>query len=266
MKENGEIMDRVFLHFGSITIYWYSVLIIVAVLIGLFFSSREAEKNGLTKKFISDLAFYLVIIAILGARIYYVIFNFDAFKDNILDIFKIWEGGLAIYGAVISSIVFIIYYSKKYNKNTLLVLDTLVPYLILGQAIGRWGNFFNKEAHGAITTYESLRKIHIPNFIIKGMYINGNYYIPTFLYESIWCLIGFIILLIIRKRNNYSTPGILIFIYFIWYGIGRFLIEGLRTDSLYFLTFRVSQIVSIILIIIGLIGLIFIKKIKKVEK
>ena len=157
------------------------------------------------KKFISDLIFYLVIIAILGARTYYVIFNFDTFKDDIIDIFKIWEGGLAIYGAIISSIIFIIYYSKKKKKNYLLVLDTLTPYLILGQCIGRWGNFFNGEAHGTITTLSYLRRLHLPDFIIKGMYINGSYYIPTFLYESLWCFIGFIILLIIRKKDRYRS-------------------------------------------------------------
>lgn len=253
-------MNRVFFSIGPITVYWYSILIMISVLIGYYFSLRESEKNGLQKKFISDLVFYLVIVAILGARIYYVIFNFDVFRDRLLDILKIWEGGLAIYGAIIFSIIFIIYYSKKKDKNSLLVLDTLTPYLILGQAIGRWGNFFNSEAHGSSTSLEYLQKLHLPKFIIKGMYINGNYYIPTFLYESIWCCIGFIVLLYIRKKDKYDHPGILLFTYFIWYGIGRFLIEGLRTDSLYFFSLRVSQIVSIILILIGLIGIIKIKK------
>lgn len=253
-------MNRVFFSIGPITVYWYSILIMISVLIGYYFSLRESEKNGLQKKFISDLVFYLVIVAILGARVYYVIFNFDVFRDRLLDILKIWEGGLAIYGAIIFSIIFIIYYSKKKDKNSLLVLDTLTPYLILGQAIGRWGNFFNSEAHGSSTSLEYLQKLHLPKFIIKGMYINGNYYIPTFLYESIWCCIGFIVLLFIRKKDKYGHPGILLFTYFIWYGIGRFLIEGLRTDSLYFFSLRVSQVVSIILILIGLIGIIKIKK------
>ena len=253
-------MNRVFFSIGPITVYWYSILIMISVLIGYYFSLRESEKNGLQKKFIADLVFYLVIVAILGARVYYVIFNFDVFRDRLLDILKIWEGGLAIYGAIIFSIIFIIYYSKKKDKNSLLVLDTLTPYLILGQAIGRWGNFFNSEAHGSSTSLEYLQKLHLPKFIIKGMYINGNYYLPTFLYESIWCCIGFIVLLFIRKKDKYDHPGILLFTYFIWYGIGRFLIEGLRTDSLYFFSLRVSQVVSIILILIGLIGILKIKK------
>ena len=145
-------MNRVFLKIGSINIYWYSVLIIISIIIGYYFSKKEADKNKLSSKYIEDMLFYLIIVAIIGARLYYVIFNFSLFKDNILDIFKVWEGGLAIYGAVISSFIFIVYYSKKNNKSLLLTTDTLVPYLILGQAIGRWGNFFNSEAHGSITT------------------------------------------------------------------------------------------------------------------
>ncbi len=256
-------MNREIISIGPFTIYWYSVLIIIGVIIGIYFSSRVAKKNGLTKEYLMDLIFYLIPIAIIGARLYYVIFNFSLFKDDLVSIFKIWEGGLAIYGAVISSIIFIIYYSMKKKKNTLLTLDTLVPYLILGQAIGRWGNFINKEAHGAVTTLANLNRLHIPKFIINGMYINGNYYIPTFFYESILCLIGFIILLVIRKIDKFKHRGVLLFSYFIWYGIIRFIIEGMRTDSLYIGIFRVSQIVSVILVLIGIIGLIYTLVIKK---
>lgn len=257
-------MNRVLVSIGPINIYWYAVLIVVAILIGIFFGCKEAEKNGLGKKFLSDLVYYLILVGVLGARIYYVIFNLSSF-DSFLDIFKIWEGGLAIYGAVLSGIIFTIYYCKKKDKNILLSLDTIVPYLILGQAIGRWGNFINKEAHGTITTYSYLKRLHIPEFIIDGMYINGTYYLPTFFFESIWCLLGFIILLIIRKKNDYKDKGLLLFSYFIWYGIGRFFIEGLRTDSLYIGVFRISQIVSILLIITGIIGIIYIKR-KKISK
>lgn len=250
-------MNRVFISIGPINIYWYSVLIVVAIIIGMYFSLKQADKNGLGRDFLYDMIFYLIPVGIVGARLYYVIFNFSLFEDNLLSIFKVWEGGLAIYGVVIASIIFIIFYCKKKDKNIFLTLDSLVPYLILGQAIGRWGNFINQEAHGAITTFEYLKSMHLPNFIIEGMYIDGNYYIPTFLYESLWCLLGFIILLIIRKKNKYKNRGLLLFSYFIWYGIGRFFIEGLRTDSLYFGIFRVSQLVSIGLIFIGVIGIIY---------
>ncbi len=258
-------MNREIISIGPITIYWYSVLIIIAIIIGMYFSSRKANSNGLGKDFLIDLLVFTIPVGVIGARIYYVIFNYSVFKGDFLSIFRIWEGGLAIYGGVISSITFIIFYCKRKKKDIFLTLDTLVPYLILGQAIGRWGNFINKEAHGAITTYEHLKSLHIPNFIIDGMYINGFYYIPTFLYESLWCIVGFIILLLIRKKDNFKHKGLLLFIYFIWYGIGRLIIEGFRTDSLYLGTFRISQIVSIILIVIGVIGIYIRRQLWKKE-
>ena len=250
-------MDRVFVSIGNINIYWYSVLIVASIIIGMYFSLKQANKNGLGREFLYDLIFYLIPVAIVGARIYYVVFNFSLFKNDLLDIFKVWEGGLAIYGAVIASLVFIIYYCKNKDKDILLTVDTLVPYLILGQAIGRWGNFINQEAHGAVTTLEFLESMYLPNFIIEGMNINGQYYIPTFLYESLWCLLGFIILLVVRRKNMYKNKGLLVFIYFMWYGIGRFFIEGLRTDSLYLGVFRVSQLVSIVLISVGIVGVVY---------
>ena len=135
------------------------------------------------------------------------------------------------------------------------ILDIIVPSLILGQAIGRWGNFFNHEAYGSIVSREFLKRIHIPNFIIEEMYINGFYHHPTFLYESIWCLLGFILILFIRKLLK-RKDGVVTYTYCIWYGIGRFFIEGLRMDSLYLFNFRVSQLVSIVLVVLGIIGFV----------
>jgi len=209
---------------------------------------------------------HVMIWGIIGARLYYVIFNFKEYQNNLLDIFKIWEGGLAIYGGVIAGLLTVIYQSKKRNQSIIKTTDIIVPGLILAQAIGRWGNFFNQEAYGSIVTLEFLKSLHLPNFIIEGMHINGLYYHPTFLYESIWCLLGFILLLILRKITK-RKKGITTFTYFIWYGIGRFVIEGLRTDSLYIGNIRISQLVSLILILVGLIGIIIsIKKGKKNEK
>ena len=253
-------MDRILISIGPITIYWYSFLIFLSILIGLLIVKKEVVKTKLDKDFIFDLIFYLIPVAIIGARIYYVIFNYSVFKDNFIDVFKIWEGGLAIYGAVIAGILFTIYYCKKKKQSILLTLDILAPCLVLGQAIGRWGNYFNGEAHGVVTSLEYLKSIHIPYFIIKGMYINGNYYIPTFLFESIWCIIVFIILILVRNKIKYKKEGIIVCLYFILYSLGRFFIEGLRTDSLYLFNFRVSQIVSILLIIIGIVGIILLNK------
>ena len=178
-------MNRIFFNVFGIDIYWYSVFIAIAMAIGIVMATRQADKANLGKGFIFDLAFYLIPIGIIGARIYYVIFNFSLFKDDIISILYLWEGGLAIYGGVLLGILFAFYYCKKKKKSFLLTLDVFAPYLILGQAIGRWGNFINKEAYGPVTTLEFLQRLHLPKFIINGMYINDLYYQPTFLYESL---------------------------------------------------------------------------------
>lgn len=247
-------MDRVFFSIGPITIYWYSMTMLLAVLTGVYLSIKESKKQGMSA-FVSDLITYIIIFGIVGARLYYVIFNFDSYKYDLLSIFKIWEGGLAIYGAIIGGFIAIVYLAKQRNQSIIKTTDIIVPGLLLAQSIGRWGNFFNSEAHGTAVTLEFLKSLKIPNFIIEGMYIDGNYYHPTFLYESIWCLLGFFILIIIRKLTK-RKKGTMTFSYFIWYGIGRLYIEGLRTDSLYLGNYRISQIVSIILIITGTIGII----------
>ena len=247
-------MNRILFELGPITIYWYSVTMLLAVLTGIYLATQESKKQSMFS-FISDLVTYVIIFGIIGARLYYVIFNFDNYKHNLLSIFKIWEGGIAIYGAIIGGLLAIVYLARKREQSIIKTTDIIVPGLILAQSIGRWGNFFNGEAHGTEVSLEYLEKLHLPNFIIEGMHIDGTYYHPTFLYESIWCLLGFIILIIIRKLTK-RKDGIMTFSYFIWYGIGRLFIEGLRTDSLYLGSFRISQLVSLFLIITGIIGII----------
>lgn len=259
-------MDRVLIDLGFIKIYWYSILILISAIIGITLIIKEARRVGLSTVLVSDLCFFVIPVSIIGARLYYVIFNFETYKDNLIGILKIWEGGIAIYGAIIVGIIFIISYCRKKQMSILKTLDLFAPSLILAQAIGRWGNFLNQEAFGPVTTRLFLEKLHLPNFIIDNMFIKtlenpmGAYHQPTFLYESVWCLIGFIGLLLIRYLYKKNKNGNITFIYFIWYGIGRFLIESLRTDSLYIGTYKISQIVSIILILIGVIGLITSKK------
>lgn len=252
-------MNPIFLDLGFVQIYWYSVLLFIAFFIGGSMALREAKKWKITEDFMINLFFYVIIFSLIGARLYYVIFNWDYYSSNLSDIFKVWEGGLAIHGGLIAALIFIIFYTKKYKVDTLRVLDILVISLILGQAIGRWGNFMNGEAHGTITTLEHLQSLHIPDFIINGMYLNGNYYQPTFLYESLWCFIGFIVLYIYRSLK-YTKIGTTTSLYLIWYGIGRFFIEGMRTDSLMLGNFRMAQIVSILMIIIGIIMFIILRR------
>lgn len=248
-------MNKILLDLGFIEIRWYSVILLIAILSAAYVILKEAKTKGFTEDFINNLFFYTIICAIIGARLYYVIFNFSEYQNDILGIFKIWEGGLAIHGGIIGGLLFIIYYTRKYKVNTLLLLDIIVVGLILGQIIGRWGNFMNSEAYGPETTYETLKSLFIPEFIINGMKIKGIYYHPTFLYESLLNLIGLIILLIIRKQK-YIKIGSLTGTYLIWYGIVRIFIETLREDALMMGSIKVAQLVSVIMIIVGIIIII----------
>lgn len=257
-------MSRVLFQIGPVTIYWYSFLILVAVIIGYQIVVSYSKKISYKTNEIMDMVLYLVIFSIIGARAYYVIFNFSLYQDDLLSIFMIWKGGLAIYGGIIAGILYIFYYCKKKNLDFIRVLDIYSLSLLLGQAIGRWGNFFNGEAYGGKTTLEALQSLHLPKFIIDGMYIDGFYRQPTFLYESIWCLIGVFFLIRIRKKYT-NQVGRQVSFYLIWYGIGRFFIEGLRSDSLYLGIFRVSQLVSIVMVIIGFFLLFRIKHQGKVK-
>lgn len=245
-------MNPILLDLGVIKIYWYSAMIFLGLLIGGWLILKEAERFNISEDFIVNLFFFTIPIAVIGARLYYVLFNWDYYSVNMSEIFMIWEGGLAIHGGMLFGLLWIIFYTKKYKVNTFRILDMIVIGLIIGQAIGRWGNFFNGEAHGTATTLEHLQSLHIPEFIINGMNIGGTYYLPTFLYESIWCLLGFIILLVIR-RLKYIKIGQTTAVYLIWYGIGRFIIEGMRTDSLLIGNFRQAQIISIIMVILGIV-------------
>ncbi len=252
-------MEAVLIDLGVIRIYWYSLIMFIAILIGGSIILRESKKFNVPENFMINLFFFMIPLCIIGARLYFVGFNWDYYSKNLLDIVKTWEGGLAIHGALIVGIIWVIFYTKRYNVRTLRIMDFMALGLIIGQAIGRWGNFFNGEAHGPVTSLETLQNLHIPNFIIEGMNIGGVYYHPTFLYESLWCFIGFIIILII-KRYKYIKIGQIASIYFIWYGIGRFLIESLRTDSLMIANFKVAQIVSFTMVIVGLIMLIVLNR------
>lgn len=244
-------MNRIFVSIGPLTIYYYSLLILIAVIIGYFIADKYNKKLNMPTNLITDMILGIVISALLGARIYYVIFNFSSYQDNILDIFKIWEGGLAIYGAIVGGIIYLFQYCQKYKQPFIKLCDICSLSLLLGQAIGRWGNFINQEAYGPITTMNHLKQLHLPNFIIEGMYIENAYRTPTFLYESLWCLLGVLILFFIRKMKPY-TQGRQLSFYLIWYGLGRYVIEGLRTDSLYIGHIKISQVVSILIIMIGL--------------
>ena len=245
-------MDSILLDLGIIQIRWYSLFIFLAIVVATFLVIKEAKKKDIPEDYFIDLIFYGIIIGILGARLYYVLFNLDYYLRYPQEILMIWNGGLAIHGGIIAGTLFLILYTRRKEFNTLKILDICVPGLLIGQTLGRWGNFFNQEAHGPATTLEYLQNQHIPQFVIDGMNVNGTYYIPTFFYESMWCLLGLLIILIIRRLKVIKVSNITS-IYLIWYGIGRFIIESYRTDSLMMNTLKQAQIISIIMIIIAII-------------
>lgn len=257
-------MDPVMFTIFGINIHWYSVLILIGIIIGIILLEREAKRFKYPKDLIFNICFWAIIMGIIGARIYYVIFNFSYYSNNLLEIFAIWNGGLAIHGGIIAGVITVIFFAKKYHLNFLKLLDMAAPSLILAQAIGRWGNFFNGEAHGIATTYTELKNLWVPEFVIDGMNIGGVYYLPTFYFESLWCLLGFIILIIVR-RMKYIKVGATTSIYLMWYSLGRFFIEAWRTDSLMIGGFKVAQIISIILFITGLVYLIYLSRKGKYE-
>ncbi len=252
-------MNRVALNFGFIKIYWYSIFILLGMITAFLIVHKEVKRQNIDEEKFLNLVFYLIVFGIIGARLYYVIFNIPYYIKNPQEIIALWNGGLAIHGGILSGLAVLIYFCKKYKFNFMKILDILVVGLIIAQAIGRWGNFFNQEAYGAATTLMTLKKLHIPEFIIKGMYINGVYYHPTFFYESIWCFLGFLIMLVIR-HFNLKKEGLLTSFYLIWYGIERFFIESLRTDSLMLGSLKVAQLVSIIFIILGLVIIFYNRK------
>ncbi|HDI6590048.1 TPA: prolipoprotein diacylglyceryl transferase [Staphylococcus aureus] len=252
-------IDPVAFNLGPLSVRWYGIIIAVGILLGYFVAQRALVKAGLHKDTLVDIIFYSALFGFIAARIYFVIFQWPYYVENPSEIIKIWHGGIAIHGGLIGGFIAGVIVCKVKNLNPFQIGDIVAPSIILAQGIGRWGNFMNHEAHGGPVSRAFLEKLHLPNFIIENMYINGQYYHPTFLYESIWDVAGFIILVNIRKHLKLGET---FFLYLTWYSIGRFFIEGLRTDSLMLTSnIRVAQLVSILLILIS-ISLIIYRRIK----
>ncbi|EOB9038444.1 prolipoprotein diacylglyceryl transferase [Staphylococcus aureus] len=252
-------IDPVAFNLGPLSVRWYGIIIAVGILLGYFVAQRALVKAGLHKDTLVDIIFYSALFGFIAARIYFVIFQWPYYAENPSEIIKIWHGGIAIHGGLIGGFIAGVIVCKVKNLNPFQIGDIVAPSIILAQGIGRWGNFMNHEAHGGSVSRAFLEQLHLPNFIIENMYINGQYYHPTFLYESNWDVAGFIILVNIRKHLKLGET---FFLYLTWYSIGRFFIEGLRTDSLMLTSnIRVAQLVSILLILIS-ISLIVYRRIK----
>jgi len=230
----------------GIEIAWYGIIISVGIILGVFIATKRAIAVGLHDETVMDMCLFAIPAAIIGARAYYVIFKWDYYSQNLSHIYRIREGGLAIHGAVIAG-VFVAYIFCRYKKIDFLTLaDVCAPSLILGQSIGRWGNYFNQEAHGG------------PTDLPWAIEINGQMVHPTFLYESIWNFLVFIFLMYYTKKKKFN--GQIFLLYLSLYSAGRFFIEGLRTDSLMIGPLRVAQLISLALIVGSIIIMKILKK------
>lgn len=249
---------------GPIPVAWYGILIATGIVLAFMVVQREMVKRGMHPDFLTDLLIWAVPISIISARIYYVIFTWDYYKDNLGAIIQIWNGGIAIHGALIGAFITTFVYTKKRGISFWRVVDIAAPGLLIGQIIGRWGNFINQEAHGGPVSEEFLANTIIPDWIMNNMTIDGVTYHPTFLYESMWNIVGLIIILVLRRVA--LKRGEVFLFYLVWYSVGRFFIEGMRTDSLYVIgELRAAQLVSIVTIIVGITIFIVRRFVQKID-
>ena len=246
-------MNPVALQLGPISIRWYAICIVSGLILAVYLSMKEAPRKKIDPDAIIDFILIAFPLAILGARLYYVIFEWGYYSQHLGEIFAIWNGGIAIYGGLLTGALVLYLFSRRRLIEPIDFLDIAAPSVMIAQSIGRWGNFFNQEAYG--TAVKSLN--YLPSFIRDQMYIDGSYRQPTFLYESIWNLLGFLLILILRRKPQFLRQGEITAFYLIWYGFGRMIIEGMRTDSLMFAGLRVSQWLSMILILVGLAIIIY---------
>ena len=249
---------------GGFDVRWYGILIATGMTLGIIIANYNCKWREVDYDSLLNIVLLSIPIGIVGARLYYVIFEFKNYENNIAQAFNIRNGGLAIHGGLIFAIGTAFIYTKRKKLNFIKFADVAAPSIILAQALGRWGNFFNQEAHGDSVSYEFIK--HFPMFIQKGMNIDGIYYNPTFLYESTWNIIVFIILMGILRKSK--KDGIVFFTYIGLYSIGRFIIEGMRTDSLMLGNIRIAQLMSLsgVLIWIIFIFLNYYKKSNKMER
>lgn len=237
-------------------IYWYGIIIALGFALAVIYAMRRVHQFGLTQDNILDFIFVAVPAAVICARLYYCAFEWEQYKDNPISVLYIWEGGIAIYGAIIGSVIAAVLFCKVKKVPLLPLMDIGALGLLIGQMIGRWGNFINREAHGSVT--DSFLKMGLQTGLATI-----TYYHPTFLYESLWNLVGFILLHFLSKKRKFD--GQVFTAYVAWYGLGRAWIEGLRTDSLYIgsTNIRVSQLLAAVSAVAAIVVMIYILHAKK---
>ncbi|KJY56324.1 Prolipoprotein diacylglyceryl transferase [Lactobacillus kimbladii] len=249
---------------GNLSVKWYGVIMAVAIILAVSMAIVEGRKRQIESDDFMDLLLWAVPIGYVGARIYYVIFEWNYYSQHLDQIIAIWNGGIAIYGGLLAGLAVLLVFCYKRMLPPFLMLDVITPGVMAAQILGRWGNFINQEAHGEPTTLAFLQSLHLPNFIISQMKIGGIYYQPTFLYESFFNLIGLLIILFLRHKKHLFKQGEIFMLYLAWYSVVRFFVEGMRTDSLYLMgSIRVSQMLSVILLIVVICLFIYRRRVVK---
>lgn len=257
-------INPVAFNLGNLSVKWYGVIMALAIILAVSMAIIEGRKRQIESDDFVDLLLWAVPLGYVGARIYYVIFEWQYYAQHPDQIIAIWNGGIAIYGGLLAGLVVLLIFCYKKMLPPFLMLDIITPGVMAAQILGRWGNFINQEAHGGPTTLGFLQSLHLPNFIISQMKINGIYYQPTFLYESFFNLIGLILILVLRHRKHLFRQGEIFMLYLAWYSVVRFFVEGMRTDSLYLWgSIRVSQLLSLILLVIVIGLFIYRRKVVK---
>ncbi len=267
------VIDRIAFVIFGLPVYWYGIILAFSFLLAVLLALRKSREFGIEPENILDMVLFAAPAAIIAARLFYVVFSWGDFKNNLLEVFNTRNGGLAIYGAVIGASVVVYFFTKKRKINVLKLFDFCVPYLILAQSIGRWGNFVNQEAFGTNTSLpwgmsgDVIRKeleFNADNLASGGIVVDPSMPVhPTFLYESLWNLAVFALLIWFRKRKK--LEGEVLFLYIIFYGAGRAWIEGLRTDSLMLGIFRISQVIALLSAVLFLI-LFFVRRARASKK
>jgi len=255
---SGEILVRRYIfRIGGFELRWYSTLILTGFLLSYFLARKRAKKEGINVEEFDELVFYGAIFGIVGARLYYVLFNLRYYR-SFWDVLKIWEGGLAIHGAIIGALItgFLYIVFKRPSFSFLQATDLFTSVLPLGQAIGRWGNFFNYEAFGVPTNLPW--KMFVPEPYRPVLYRDYSFFHPTFLYESVWDLLVFFMLSVYYRKYR-KRPGEITCLYFLLYSLGRIMIERLRVDSLMMGNIRAAQLLSAVLILLGFTGFLILR-------
>ena len=264
-------INRIAFTLGPLTIYWYGIIVVSGIVLAIAYAMHRSREFGIDPDNLLDVAMYSVIAGLVGARIYYVAFTWGYYREHLNEIVQIWNGGIAFYGGIIGALICALLLCKLWKIPFISATDIALPCVLLGQGIGRWGNFMNVEAFGSYTE-SALRMVspkvdeyfHINPGLLPGftseevLAMTDTPVHPTFLYESLWLLLGFIVIMIYSKRRRFT--GEMTLMYFAWNGFGRMFIEGLRTDSLMFGFVRVSQAIAIILFVASSIAILILRK------